>query len=83
MLKNTTFSWAKFVIGILLSTVLSLSVHGVMLQKMNFTFPNLSVITTAYKFIIRIFSILGLIFFCEQAQKKVYGSFVKKMDAVF
>jgi len=83
MLQKTTVNWAKFVIGIFLSTMLSLSVHAVMLQEMNVPFPDLSVITTPYKFIIRIFSILGLIFFWELAHKKVHGSFAKKWMLLF
>ncbi|MEO5890028.1 MAG: hypothetical protein ABIQ31_07215, partial [Ferruginibacter sp.] len=83
MLQKKTVNWTKFVIGILLSTVLSLSVHAVMLQEMNVPFPDLSVITTPYKFIIRIFSILGLIFFWEIAQKKLHGSFAKKWVLLF
>jgi len=78
MILKTTVNWAKFVTGIFLSTILSLSVHAVMLQKMNVPFPDLSVITTPYKFIIRIFSVLGLIFFWEFAHKKVHGCRHKK-----
>jgi hypothetical protein len=83
MLQKSNVNWAKFVIGIFLSTILSLSVHAVMLQEMNVPFPDLSVITTPYKFIIRVFSILGLIFFWELAHKKVHGSFAKKWTVLF
>src|SRR5205085_9859969 len=55
----------------------------VMLQEMNVPFPDLSVITTPYKFTIRVFSILGLIFFWELADKKVQGSFAKKWAVLF
>ena len=83
MLQKTSVNWTKFVIGIILSTILSLSIHAVMLQEMNVPFPDLSVITTPYKFIIRIFSILGLIFFWGFARHKVDGSFAKKWAALF
>src|SRR3954465_14511197 len=83
MLQKTNVNWTKFAIGVFLSTVLSLSVHAVMLQEMNVPFPDLSVITTPYKFIIHVFSILGLIFFWELAHKKVHGSFAKKWAMLF
>jgi hypothetical protein len=83
MLQKTNVNWAKFAIGVFLSTVLSLSVHAVMLQEMNVPFPDLSVITTPYKFIIRIFSILGLLLFWELADKRLSGSFVKKWAILF
>lgn len=83
MLQKTTVNWTKLVIGIFLSTLLSLSVHAVMLQEMNVPFPDLSVITTPYKFIIRVFSILALIFFWEFARQKVDGSFAKKWAVLF
>ncbi|MEO7048478.1 MAG: hypothetical protein ABI091_24475, partial [Ferruginibacter sp.] len=83
MLQKTNVNWVKFAIGIFLSTVLSLSVHAVMLQEMNVPFPDLSVITTTYKFIIRIFSVFGLLFFWELADKKLDGSFVKKFAILF
>ena len=83
MLQKTTVNWTKFVIGIFLSTMLSLSVHAVMLQEMNVPFPDLSVITTPYKFVIRIFSILGLILFWELARQKLHGSFAKKWVVLF
>ncbi|MEO8255275.1 MAG: hypothetical protein ABI554_12915, partial [Flavobacterium sp.] len=76
-------NWTKFTIGMVLSTILSLSVHAVMLQEMNVPFPDLSVIATPYKFIIRIFSILGLLLFWELADKKLNGSFVKKWAILF
>lgn len=83
MLQNTNINWTKFVIGIVLSTVLSLGIHAVMLQDLNVPFPDISVITAPYKFIMRVFSILGLIFFWELAHKKVCGSFAKKWAVLF
>ncbi|MBE5320779.1 hypothetical protein IM793_16540 [Pedobacter sp. MR2016-19] len=83
MLQQTNANWLKFTIGIVLSTILSLSVHTVMLQKMNVPFPDLSVITMPYKFVIRIFSVFGLLFFWHLADKKVNGSFVKKWAILF
>lgn len=83
MLQKTSVNWGKFVVGIVLSTVLSLSVHVLMLQEMNVPFPDLSVITTPYKFVIRIFSVFGLLFFWQLADKKVNGSFVKKWAILF
>jgi len=76
-------NWVKLVIGIVLSAVLSLSVHAVMLQEMNVPFPDLSVITTPYKFIIRIFSVFGLSFFWALADKKIDGAFAKKWAILF
>jgi|GEM_PF-6951202 len=73
MSHKTNVNWVKFAIGVFLSTVLSLSVHAVMLQEMNVPFPDLSVITTPYKFIIRIFSVLGLLVFWQLADKKRYN----------
>jgi hypothetical protein len=83
MLQKINVNWGKFAIGFFLSTVLSLSVHAVMLQEMNVSFPDLSVITTPYKFVIRIFSMLGLLLFWELADKKIEGSFVKKWAILF
>lgn len=83
MLQKTTVNWLKFTIGIVLSTILSLSIHAVMLQEMNVPFPDLSVITTPYKFIIRIFSILGLLLFWGLAAQKIDGSFAKKWAILF
>ncbi|MEO6521894.1 MAG: hypothetical protein ABIN91_09470 [Mucilaginibacter sp.] len=83
MLQKTNMNWVKLVIGIVLSTVLSLSVHAIMLQEMNVPFPELSVITTPYKFIIRIFSVFGLLLFWQLAYKKIHGSFVKKWAILF
>lgn len=73
----------KLGIGIVLSTILSLSVHFVMLQGMNVPFPDLVMIPILCKFIIRVFSILGLILFWELADKKVNGSFTKKCTLLF
>ena len=83
MPQKTKVNWVKVAIGVFLSTVLSLSVHAIMLQEMNVPFPDLSVITTPYKFIIRIFSVLGLLFFWQLADKKIDGSFVKKWAILF
>lgn len=83
MLQKINVNWGKFAIGVFLSTVLSLSVHAVMLQEMNVSFPDLSVITTPYKFVIRIFSMLGLLLFWGLADKKIEGSFVKKWAILF
>ncbi|MGZ3762171.1 MAG: hypothetical protein ACXVJE_23265 [Mucilaginibacter sp.] len=83
MLQKTNVNWVKLVIGIILSTVLSLSVHAVMLQEMNVPFPDLSVITTPYKLVIRIFSVFGLLLFWALADKKINGSFVKKWAILF
>lgn len=83
MLQKTNVNWVKLVIGIVLSTVISLSVHAVILQEMNVPFPDLSVITTPYKFVIRIFSVFGLLFFWQLADKKVNGSFAKKWVTLF
>ena len=71
MLQKTNVNWVKLVTGIVLSTVLSLSVHAIMLQEMHVPFPDLSVITTPYKFIIRVFSVFGLLLFWALAEKKV------------
>jgi hypothetical protein len=54
-----------------------------MLQEMNVPFPDLSVITTPYKLVIRIFSVFGLLFFWQLADKKIDGSFVKKWAILF
>jgi hypothetical protein len=83
MLQRTNVNWVKFGIGVVLSTVLSLSVHAVMLQKMNVPFPDLLAITTPYKFVIRIFSVFGLLLFWGLADKKIGGSFVKKWTILF
>ncbi|MGQ7855991.1 hypothetical protein ACUN24_17295 [Pedobacter sp. WC2501] len=83
MLPQANANWLKLTIGIILSTILSLSVHVIMLQEMNVPFPELSVITTPYKFVIRIFSVFGLLFFWHLADKKVNGSFVKKWAILF
>jgi hypothetical protein len=83
MLQRTNVNWVKFGVGVVLSTVLSLSVHAVMLQKMNVPFPDLLAITTPYKFVIRIFSVFGLLLFWGLADKKIGGSFVKKWTILF
>jgi hypothetical protein len=76
-------NWAKFGIGIIVSIVLSLSVHIIMLQGMHVAFPDFSIITPPYKFISRMVSVLGLILFWKFADKKVDGSFVKKWGLLF
>ena len=83
MLQTTNVNWVKLVTGLVLSTVLSLSVHSIMLQEMNVPFPDLTVITTPYKLIIRIFSVFGLLLFWQLAYKRVNGSFVKKWMVLF
>lgn len=80
-LKN--LNWIKLTIGLLLATILSLSVHAVMIQGMNIPFPDLSVISAPYKFIIQLFAVLGLIYFWELAQREINGSFFKQLGILF
>lgn len=77
-MQQYNINWLKFSIGIIISLVLSLSVHIVMLQGMNVAFPDFTVITAPYKFLTRVVSVLGLMFFWELADKKVGGAIAKK-----
>lgn len=62
-MQQYNINWLKFSIGVIISLVLSLSVHIVMLQGMNIAFPDFTVITAPYKFLTRVVSVLGLMFF--------------------
>jgi hypothetical protein len=77
-MQQYNINWLKFSTGVIISLVLSLSVHIVMLQGMNVAFPDFTVITAPYKFFTRVVSVLGLIFFWELADKKVKGVIAKK-----
>jgi hypothetical protein len=77
-MQQYNINWLKFCIGVIISLVLSLSVHIVMLQGMNVAFPDFTVITASYKFFARVVSVLGLMFFWELADKKVGGIIAKK-----
>ncbi|MGN8070342.1 hypothetical protein [Mucilaginibacter sp. SG564] len=77
-MQQYNINWLKFSIGVIVSLVLSLSIHVVMLQEMNVAFPDFTVITTPYKFFTRVVSVLGLIFFWQLAEKKVGGVIAKK-----
>jgi len=77
-MQQYNINWLKFSIGVIISLVLSLSVHVVMLQGMNVAFPDFTVITVPFKFFTRVVSVLGLMFFWELADKKVGGAIAKK-----
>lgn len=77
-MQQYNINWLKFSIGVIISLVLSLSVHIVMLQGMNIAFPDFTVITAPYKFLTRVVSVLGLMFFWQLADKKVGGTIAKK-----
>jgi len=76
-------NWAKFGIGLFAATILSLSVHTVMLQGMDIAFPDLSVIDVPYQFIVRFCAALGLIIFWDLVREKLDGSFWKKWVLLF
>jgi len=74
---------SKLCVGILFTTVGALSVHAVMLQILNVPFPELSAISPAYKFAIRVMATLGLIVFWQLASQNIHGLFVKKSAVLF
>ena len=82
-MQQYNINWLKFSIGMIISLVLSLSVHIVMLQGLNIAFPDFTVITAPYKFLTRVVSVLGLIFFWELADQKVRGTIAKKWVLLF
>lgn len=82
-MQQYNINWLKFSTGVIISLVLSLSVHIVMLQCMNIAFPDFTVITAPYKFFTRLVSVLGLMFFWELADKKVEGVIAKKWAMLF
>jgi hypothetical protein len=74
---------ARLCIGILLTTVGALSVHAVMLQVLHVPFPDLSAISPAYKFAIRVMATLGLIIFWQLSSPNLPRSVVKQSAALF
>jgi hypothetical protein len=83
MIIPTQINWIKFGTGLLLTAILSLSIHAVMLQRFNVPFPDTTVIAKPYMFILRVFSALGLLYFWELACQKVSRSYVKQWILLF
>jgi hypothetical protein len=73
----------RLAIGILFTSVAALSVHAVMLQVLHVPFPDLSAISPAYKFSIRVMATLGLIVFWQLALLKRHRSLVRQFAALF
>jgi hypothetical protein len=69
--------------GIVLTTVGALSVHAVMLQVFHVPFPDLSAISPALKFTIRVMATLGLIIFWQLSSRNLHRSFAKQSVALF
>lgn len=75
--------WSRFSIGVLLTAICALSVHAVMLQVLGTPFPDLSVVTAPYRFVIRAAQALGLIVFWQYASQGVNRSFLKQWGTLF
>jgi len=75
--------WIKFGTGLLLTAILSLSIHAIMLQQFHVPFPDTSVITKPYMFILRVGSALALLYFWKLAGQKVGRSYVKQWLLLF
>jgi len=70
-------------IGIIFTAVGALSVHAVMLQGLHVPFPELSAISPAFKFPIRVMATLGLIIYWQLSSRNLPRSFVKQSAALF
>ncbi len=75
--------WWRFSIGVVFTAICALSVHAVMLQVLGAPFPDLSVVTTPYRFVIRATQTLGLIVFWQAASQTYDRSFFKKWGLLF
>jgi hypothetical protein len=80
---SKNFQLSRIAAGILLTTICALSVHAVMLQALHVEFPDLSAISPAYKFVIRVLATLGLIIFWQFASRSLACSLFKKTTLLF
>jgi hypothetical protein len=74
---------ARLGVGIVVTTVGALSVHSVMLQTLHVPFPDLSAISSGYKFVIRVLATLGLLLFWQLSSQNLPRSFIKQSAIVF
>lgn len=75
--------WSRFSIGVLITGICALSVHAIMLQVIGVPFPDLSVVTVPYRFVIRAAQTLGLLVLWQYASKTVDRSFLKQWGLLF
>ncbi len=75
--------WPRLVLGFFVTAVCALSVHAGMLQLLGIPFPDLSVITPPFKFLIKAVATLGLILLWQAASQNLRASFLKQWGVLF
>jgi hypothetical protein len=73
----------RLCLGVLLTAVCALTVHAFMLQGLNVPFPDLSAISPAYKFAIRVIATLALILLWRLSSQNLPHSLVKQWALLF
>ena len=75
--------WPLLCLGIFLTAICALSTHVVMLQVLGTPFPDLAVLTSPYRFAIRVAQTLGLLVFWQYASRDAHRSFFVQWGLLF
>lgn len=82
-LARERIDWLKFALGLMMTLIVSLSVHVVMLQVIGVPFPDLSVITPFFIYLAKALATLGLIYLWQAASPSLRPSFLGRCAALF